>query len=129
MQLPLAVLGSLRLVAKQDELKAIHFTDSEGYRFRSVGLPPYWQTQYFRLSEYFDGKRQSFHLPLNPGGSAFQQKVWKALSEIPFGHTLTYPGACEKALETPTACELWDVPTGKTRSQIIIPCPDSDHRC
>ena len=43
-----------------------------------------------QLREYFEGKRESFTLRLNPEGTAFQQRVWKALCDIPFGSTMTY---------------------------------------
>ena len=43
-----------------------------------------------QLREYFAGKRETFDLPLKPAGTAFQQKVWRALTEIPYGVTRTY---------------------------------------
>src|SRR3954453_10297482 len=38
-----------------------------------------------QLAEYFAGRRTSFTLPLDPHGTPFQQKVWRALLTIPFG--------------------------------------------
>ncbi len=43
-----------------------------------------------QLQEYFRGGRKEFELPLNPDGTPFQQRVWKALAEIPFGRTKSY---------------------------------------
>ena len=43
-----------------------------------------------QFREYFDGKRKHFNLKLNPQGTDFQKKVWKALQEIPFGKTVSY---------------------------------------
>ncbi len=43
-----------------------------------------------QVEAYFDGQAQRFDLPIAPQGSAFQQQVWRALLEIPFGHTRTY---------------------------------------
>ena len=42
------------------------------------------------LREYFSGKRTSFTVPLAPKGTPFQQLVWNALLEIPYGETRTY---------------------------------------
>jgi methylated-DNA-[protein]-cysteine S-methyltransferase len=42
------------------------------------------------LEEYFAGKRTSFDLPLAFEGTSFQQRVWRALCEIPFGTTTSY---------------------------------------
>ena len=43
-----------------------------------------------QLSEYFDGRRKIFDLPLAPVGTPFQRAVWQALTEIPYGETRTY---------------------------------------
>lgn len=40
--------------------------------------------------EYLAGKRQAFSVPLHPGGSAFQAKVWDQVARIPYGTTCTY---------------------------------------
>ena len=40
-----------------------------------------------QLDEYFEGKRKKFELSLNPSGTEFMKKVWKALEEIPYGET------------------------------------------
>ena len=42
------------------------------------------------LDEYLDGKRRYFDVPIEPKGTAFQQKVWEALRKIPYGETATY---------------------------------------
>lgn len=42
------------------------------------------------LDEYFSGKRRVFDIPLCFAGSEFQQGVWKALLDIPYGETRTY---------------------------------------
>src|SRR5260370_18575556 len=43
-----------------------------------------------QLHAYFDGSLQAFDLPLAPRGTEFQQSVWSALLEIPYGQTTTY---------------------------------------
>lgn len=42
------------------------------------------------LDEYFSGTRRNFTLPLAPDGTEFQQKAWKALTQIPYGETRNY---------------------------------------
>ena len=43
-----------------------------------------------QLHEYFAGRRQRFELPLALAGTPFQQRVWQALTQIPFGVTWSY---------------------------------------
>lgn len=43
-----------------------------------------------QLGEYFAGIRKAFDIKVHPVGTAFQQRVWKALLEIPYGETRTY---------------------------------------
>ena len=50
-----------------------------------------------QVAAYFSGKRNGFDLPLAPAGTPFQQRVWTALQQIPFGETRSY-GALAKTL-------------------------------
>ena len=43
-----------------------------------------------QLQEYFQGRRREFTVPLGSAGSEFQQRVWAALCEIPYGETWSY---------------------------------------
>lgn len=52
-----------------------------------------------QVIDYLAGKRADFDVPLAAGGTAFQQRVWKALREIPRGETRSY-GALAKKLRS-----------------------------
>ena len=43
-----------------------------------------------QLQEYFDRTRRDFDLPVALAGTAFQQRVWQALRQIPYGETRSY---------------------------------------
>ena len=73
------------------------------------------------LREYFNGKRKSFDLPLEPQGTEFQKKVWSALLEIPYGETRSYKDIAEK-IENPKACRAVGGANNKNPIVIIIPC-------
>ncbi|WP_225829765.1 methylated-DNA--[protein]-cysteine S-methyltransferase [Streptomyces sp. NK08204] len=42
------------------------------------------------LDAYFAGRPTRFDLPLAAAGSPFQQRVWRALDDIPYGTTTSY---------------------------------------
>lgn len=48
------------------------------------------------LKRYFDGTLTSFSFPTESDGTAFQKKVWKILTEIPYGETVSYGDIAEK---------------------------------
>ena len=47
------------------------------------------------LDEYFNGKRKSFSVKLNPFGTKFQRAVWDELIKIPYGETVSYKRIAE----------------------------------
>ncbi len=49
------------------------------------------------LSEYFGGERKRFETALAPEGTPFQQSVWKAISTVAFGETITYGELARRA--------------------------------
>jgi len=74
-----------------------------------------------QLSEYFAGKRQQFDLPLNARGSTFQQAVWRALTEIPYGETTSY-GKVAASIGHPDGARAVGVANGQNPIPIIVPC-------
>ena len=73
------------------------------------------------LKEYFAGKRKNFTVPVNPAGTAFQQKVWRALVEIPYGETASYGEIAEK-IGNRKACRAVGMANNRNPIAIIIPC-------
>ena len=72
-----------------------------------------------QLSAYFDSAGTGFDLPVALDGTAFQQRVWRALQSIPSGHTLTYGQLAQRLHTSPravgNACRANPVP-------LIVPC-------
>lgn len=73
------------------------------------------------LREYFLGKRTEFDLPLCPAGTEFQQSVWAALRNIPYGETRTY-GEIAAAVGSPTASRAVGAACGKNPVLLLTPC-------
>lgn len=74
-----------------------------------------------QLQEYFNGKRTKFTFALNPKGTDFQQKVWKALLEIPYGKTTSYMDLTKK-LGDVKAIRAVASANGKNPLWIVVPC-------
>lgn len=111
-------LGNLRIVASQDAIHSLTFTDLPISNKSDTDLLTSTSKQ---LDEFFSGVRKKFDLPLAPEGSDFQQRVWQALQEIPFGKTVTYGELSEK-LGDPNAVRAVGTANGKNPIAIIIPC-------
>ena len=73
------------------------------------------------LLEYLAGARRDFDLPLAPQGTPFQQRVWAALREIPYGQTRSYR---ELALATgsPRGYRAVGMANHRNPIPILIPC-------
>ena len=74
-----------------------------------------------QLSAYFVGARKAFDLPIALVGSEFQQRVWKALLEIPYGKTQSYAGLSRK-LGDEKAIRAVARANGDNALSIIVPC-------
>ncbi|MBL7685040.1 MAG: methylated-DNA--[protein]-cysteine S-methyltransferase [Deltaproteobacteria bacterium] len=75
-----------------------------------------------QLKEYFLGKRQHFDYPcLFLTGTAFQQKVWKALQKIPYGRCISYKELAQK-IHHPSATRAVGNANGKNCLPLFIPC-------
>ena len=74
-----------------------------------------------QLQEYFGNDRKNFDFKMNPQGTQFQQKVWEALLEIPFGKTSSYMELSKK-LGDPKAIRAVASANGKNPLWIVVPC-------
>ena len=74
-----------------------------------------------QLTEYFDGTRTTFDLPLDGTGSTFERRVWDLLRTIPYGATTSY-GALARRLGDPRATRAVGAANGKNPIPIIVPC-------
>lgn len=84
-------------------------------------IPEVLQDCACQLQEYFQGKRKSFSLKLNPKGTEFQNRVWAELQIIPFGKTVSYL-ELSKQLGDVKAIRAVANANGKNPLWIIVPC-------
>lgn len=73
------------------------------------------------ITEYFNGERKEFTIPLEPSGTDFQIKVWNALRLISYGKTETYKDLSRRLGDTKNIRAAAGA-NGKNNIAIIIPC-------
>ncbi|MGH2316327.1 methylated-DNA--[protein]-cysteine S-methyltransferase [Planococcus donghaensis] len=74
-----------------------------------------------QLEEYFKGERMEFNIPFESTGTPFQQKVWSALTEVPYAETVSY-GAIAKAVGSEKAVRAVGNANSKNKLTIVVPC-------
>lgn len=119
-------VGQLQLVAHDQALVAVLWDCEMPNRVKLAELhedqthPILLKTRR-QLLEYFQGKRKCFDIPLDFAGTEFQQKVWQALLEIPFGETRSYKQIAEQ-IGNAKAVRAVGAANGKNPISIIAPC-------
>lgn len=73
------------------------------------------------LDEYFAGRRKCFEVALAPAGTPFQRSVWKAISSVGFGQTITYGELAQRA-GCPGSARAAGAATGRNPVSVIVPC-------
>jgi methylated-DNA-[protein]-cysteine S-methyltransferase len=114
-------IGALRLVAHGDALTGVYLPTQTPALVAARGEAPVLVRAAAQLAAYFAGERVVFDLPLDPRGTAFQQRVWKQLTQIAFAETCSY-GAVARAIGRPSASRAVGAANGKNPLAIIVPC-------
>lgn len=74
-----------------------------------------------QFAAYFAGRLRQFDLPLAARGTPFQQSVWQALGDIPYGETVSYLEIA-RTIGNPKAVRAVGAANGRNPLSIIVPC-------
>lgn len=74
-----------------------------------------------QLQQYFSRQLTAFDLSLKPQGTDFQQLVWQALIDIPYGETVSYRTIAD-SIDRPKAVRAVGNANGRNPIPIVIPC-------
>jgi methylated-DNA-[protein]-cysteine S-methyltransferase len=124
-------LGTLKITSSAAEIFSVSFVESD-WQPTSYELPPIHQLCKKQLDDYFHDKLTGFSLAIsgnpgpgefiiNPEGTEFQKKVWRALLDIPRGATTSYMSLAEN-LGDPLAIRAIASAIGNNKIAVIIPC-------
>jgi methylated-DNA-[protein]-cysteine S-methyltransferase len=118
--------GQILLVANDEGLAGVYF-DGQKYvpepdrRWLRDARHATLEQAKRELTEYFGGERRHFDTALAPEGTAFQRAVWKAISTVGFGETITYGDLARRA-GYPGSARAAGAATGRNPIGIIVPC-------
>ena len=86
-----------------------------------LGSHPHLDALRMQITEYFEGNRTGFDVPLAPRGTPFQMKVWEGLRTIPYGAVRSYADQAAR-LGVPKAVRAVAKANGDNGIAILIPC-------
>jgi methylated-DNA-[protein]-cysteine S-methyltransferase len=124
-------LGTITVAVQEGRLCALDFGD-RGTRYTSwlerrfgrIGFAPSADPAGIisALDAYFGGRLSALDgIVLDPGGTAFQARVWAALCRVPAGRTTAY-GDLAAAIGAPNAARAVGAANGQNPIAIVIPC-------
>jgi methylated-DNA-[protein]-cysteine S-methyltransferase len=117
-------IGRLLLAGDDHALRCLAFAEGR----HPTGPAPEWTPaeEPFRettrqLAAYFAGELTAFDLPFALEGTPFQQTVWRALCDIPYGETISY-GELARRVAKPQAVRAVGAANGQNPIAIVVPC-------
>ena len=116
-------IGNLIIMEEENAIIKLCFKEQEITNIKDIQEfeTPLLKKAKKQLEEYFEGKRKKFDLALRLNGTSFQNKVWKALLNIPYGETRSYKDIAI-AVGNEKACRAVGMANNKNPLPIFIPC-------
>jgi len=116
----LTIIGKVSIVADRNSVHAVYLP-SDNLPSVESGTTPVMEEAIGEVSEYLNGSRKVFTVPVTPEGTEFQRLVWEALTDIPYGSTATY-GEIAEYIGHPRSARAVGMACGCNPIPIIIPC-------
>jgi methylated-DNA-[protein]-cysteine S-methyltransferase len=119
-------LGPLKISGSPTAVQEVLFwqhsdVDSHNEADHLRELPELARMCIAELTEYFEGTRRHFDVPVSQAGTAFQQRVWNELVAIPYGKTISYLELSRRIGDV-KAIRAAASTNGKNKLAVIVPC-------
>lgn len=114
-------LGALQLTATEAGITAIHFPSRAAASVKTSATTPVLNHAIEELTAYFQSRLTRFSVPLVWAGTPFQEAVWGALTDIPYGETVSYSEVAH-AIGRPQSARPVGGAVGRNPLPIIVPC-------
>ena len=114
-------LGTLTLEASEHGLSSIRFPNRPQPMAGKIARSSVLKLAKRELTAYFARQLRAFSVPLDWHGTAFQESVWHALTDIPYGETVSYADIA-RAIGRPRSARPTGGAVGRNPLPIIVPC-------
>jgi len=116
-------IGDLMLISDGKALTGLYMNNEKHLGRRAMAIPDKKMLKHPReqLQAYLAGELREFELPLAAEGTPFQQRVWRALCDIPYGETISY-GELARRIGQPKAARAVGLANGQNPISIVVPC-------
>lgn len=114
-------IGPLTLTSDGIAITGVSFDGDAAAAWRNGDAADVLHEAAAQLRQYFAGERTSFDLPLAPGGTEFQRRVWEVLRAIPYGETISY-GELAARIGNRNASRAVGLANNRNPLPVIVPC-------
>ena len=111
-------IGILEIGTTEDELISILYVDEKR---KNTEQPEILKETIKQIQEYFNGTRKEFDIKFKLKGTEFQEKVWNALTDIPYGDTVSYKYIATKIGNEKSVRAVGNT-NGRNIINIVVPC-------
>lgn len=110
-------IGAVRLTEEDGSITRIELIDATD----ETTATPLQREAARQILAFLRGERQQLEFPIRMVGTSFQQRVWHALRQIPYGTTRTY-GEVAAEIGNPRASRAIGMACNKNPLLLIVPC-------
>ena len=110
-------IGAVRLTEEDGSITRIELIDATD----ATTATPLQRETARQILAFLRGERQQLEFPIRMVGTPFQQRVWHALRQIPYGATRTY-GEIAVEIGNPRASRAVGMACNKNPLLLIVPC-------
>lgn len=118
-------IGLIEIQEENEKITKVHFIKQQELETKQEPLQdketPLIKQTYMQITEYLEGKRRNFTIPIQLKGTPFQIKVWQTLQQIPYGETRTYQDIAI-TVGSSKACRAVGMANHNNSIAIIVPC-------
>lgn len=115
------LIGKVGIAADGESICQVFFSTEESPEDFELTETPVIKKASEQLTEYFDGRRKDFDLPLKLEGTTFQKAVWQALLTIPAGETRSYKDIAI-LVGNPGGSRAVGMANNRNPVAVIVPC-------